>query len=218
MAGDTHSPHGPSPDPTRRGVSVCPRRARRTERGSAASTPPPRQHPHNRPHLVAAGRAHGQRPMRRRGAIERGRRAEGDTRPVRGSWRCRTRPRSACPGMKREQSSTRAPGTSASGNGGSRTIRLGVKSAAHRTPAENDGAERQASSKRLLFIRSGRGPALRDPSHTFSGFPREADHTRPHRTAARSSAPTGGGVSFESLFPLWGRRAAGPEGARAPKA
>jgi hypothetical protein len=42
-------------------------------------------------------------------------------------------------------------------------VRLSLNRAAHRKLADNDGAERQASSKRYLFKHSGRRPALRDP-------------------------------------------------------
>ena len=68
------------------------------------------------------------------------------------------------------------------------------KEAATRTPParglpDNDGAERQASSKRYSYPNSGRGPALRDPFHTFSGKPREAAKPCVHK-----ASPCGGGV------------------------
>ena len=76
-------------------------------------------------------------------------------------------------------------------------VRLSLNRAAHRTLAENERAERSASSKRYLSKHSGRCPALRVPFHTFSGQPREAAKPRqsdPPPVGEVSAKPTVGGI------------------------
>ncbi len=76
-------------------------------------------------------------------------------------------------------------------------VRLSLNRAAHRTLAENDRAERSASSKRYLSKHSGRCPALRVPFHQLSGDPREAAKpckSDPPPVGEVSAKPTEGGV------------------------
>jgi hypothetical protein len=90
-------------------------------------------------------------------------------------------------------------------------VRLSLNRAAHRKLADNDGAERQASSKRYLFKHSGRRPALRDPFHQLTA--RLAwDHTPlpPPDRCAVCPPPEGAedARTARLLFPLWGKTTA----------
>jgi hypothetical protein len=77
-------------------------------------------------------------------------------------------------------------------------VRLGLNRAAHRTLANNERAERSASSKRYLSKNPGRCPALRVPFQQLSERSREAANTCPTWRLRRLSAPTGGGGRVHS--------------------
>jgi hypothetical protein len=151
-------------------------------------------------------RAHGQRPMRRRGAIERDW-AGGGYSSVSGAFhRWEARPPSASSGDKaRDLPIGPRPCRPVSPERGRDRVRLSLNRAAHRTLANNERAERSASSKRYLSNNSGRRPALRVPFHTFSERSREAANTCPHLAASPPVRPPLGGGA---LFPLRGKTTA----------
>jgi hypothetical protein len=140
-------------------------------------------------------RAHGQRPMRRRGAIERDW-AGGGYSSVSGDFhRWEARPPSASNGDKaRDLPIGPRPRRPVSPERGRDRVRLSLNRAAHRTLADNERAERSASSKRYLSKNSGRCPALRVPFHQLSGIrvrTRDRARERPPQSL-RDSSPGGG--------------------------